>query len=265
MIQQRLIEHTNCINKELDNKYLHFFTALHGSQNYGVEYNQSDVDTRTIIIPFDSFDTNWVNSMMFVPPESEHADIKDIRIMFDLFSQQMSAYLEILFTPYVNVNPLFQEQYNVLHENRETIAHLNPYLGMKMTVQHIMDEYNLFDNPHSHILKADVITKYGYDPKLLHHMVRLQELLQRYIIDGDSFEDCLKTKQPERLIEIKQGCIPSKQAFILREDIKNWAIDFENAQKHILSKTYNSQGQNILNTTLTECFAITKQQIMEAK
>ena len=48
------------------------------------------------------------------------------------------------------------------------------------------------------------INKFGYDPKQLHHLLRVEEYLQRYIA-GESYEACLTPKYPEYLKQVKEG------------------------------------------------------------
>ena len=58
---------------------------------------------------------------------------------------------------------------------------------------------------HPYPATIDKIEKFGYDPKQLHHALRLREFLTRYI-DGESYADCLISKQREYLRNVKLGC-----------------------------------------------------------
>ena len=66
-----------------------FFVALTGSQNYGLAYEKSDIDTKAIIIP--SFKDMVMNkkpvSETIVLPTNEHIDIKDVRLYIDLLKR----------------------------------------------------------------------------------------------------------------------------------------------------------------------------------
>ena len=48
------------------------------------------------------------------------------------------------------------------------------------------------------------INKYLYDPKQLHHLLRVEEYIERYI-NGESYEKCLRSKMPEFLKQVKTG------------------------------------------------------------
>ena len=66
---------------------------------------------------------------------------------------------------------------------------------------------------HDYPSKLEILDKYGYDPKQLHHILRLRRFLERYIA-GKSYEDCLVLPNLQRdfLIRVKSGTIPVEKA-----------------------------------------------------
>ena len=48
----------------------------------------------------------------------------------------------------------------------------------------------------------DDIAKYGYSPKELHHLLRIEEYIERYIA-GEFYSDCLHTKKAAYLRGVK--------------------------------------------------------------
>lgn len=226
-VLRRVFEHAEFVNKQYESTHTRFFTALQGSQNYGLDDAESDVDTKTLVIPKVQdliLNKSRVSTTLLVEPTIEHADVKDMREMFNCFAKQNINFLEILFTPYVDVNPILTEHYIELYRHREDIAHLNSYQGLRAMVGHLMEKYHAFEHPYPSIV--DKIEKYGYDPKQLHHLIRFKEFLIRFFEDGDSYEDCLTPKNPQELIAIKRGSIPYHEAKILREEGKLWADEF---------------------------------------
>ena len=188
-VLRRVFEHADYVNQQYQDSHVRFFTALQGSQNYHLDDEESDVDTKTLIIPHVQdliLNKKRVSTTLLVEPTIEHADVKDIREMFDCFRKQNINFLEILFTPYVDVNPLLVDHYNELYNHREDIAHLNMYQGLRAMVGHLTEKYFAFDHPYPSIV--DKIEKYGYDPKQLHHMIRFQEFLTRFFQKGESYE-----------------------------------------------------------------------------
>lgn len=179
---------------------------LQGSQNYGLETANSDVDTKLIVVP--SFKDIALNrrpvSTTHVRANEEHIDFKDIRLYMETFRKQNLNFLEILFTKYSIVNPLYKEQWDRLMANREFIARMNPYRAVKSMKGIAMEKYHAME--HEYPSKVEVLKKYGYDPKQLHHLLRVEEYLYRYI-NGESYEACLHPSEASAkyLKEVKNG------------------------------------------------------------
>lgn len=175
---------------------------LQGSQNYGLDYEGSDIDTKCIVLP--TLDDLIFNrkpvSTTHVLPNEEHLDLKDVRLYFQTFRKQNLNFMEILFTKYKIVNPLYRLYWNRLIENNEQIARYNPVGAVKTMKGIAMEKYHAME--HRYPSKVDLIDKWGYDGKQLHHLMRVEEYLTRYI-NGEPYADCLITKCPERLKEIK--------------------------------------------------------------
>lgn len=74
-------EHINIV-KEIDN-YNCIFTGLYGSQNYGLATADSDIDTKSIVIP--NFHTLVMSkkpfSKTYILDNNEHAEVNDVREM----------------------------------------------------------------------------------------------------------------------------------------------------------------------------------------
>lgn len=208
MIQQR-IESDYQYVESLGYKVLGVF--LQGSQNYGLAYEGSDIDTKCIVLPsFEDFCLNKKpTSTTLVLPSNEHIDLKDIRLMFDCFKKQNVNFVEILFTQYRKLNPEFEKLYMPMFDNAEVIARYNNYAFINCMAGMSMEKYKALEHPYPTLVEK--IEKYGYDPKQLHHIVRMNEFVIRYI-DGESYSDCLASKKAEYLIDIKRGCHTLEEA-----------------------------------------------------
>ena len=164
---------------------------LQGSQNYGLDTEHSDIDTKLIVTP--SFKDIALNakpvSTTHIRDNEEHIDFKDIRLYCDCFKKQNLNFLEILFTPYAIINPLYAEQWNRLVTKREEIARMNPYRAVKSMKGIGLEKYHAME--HRYPSKADIIDAYGYDGKQVSHLIRVWDYLRRYI-DGESYESCLR-------------------------------------------------------------------------
>ena len=164
---------------------------LQGSQNYELDYAGSDVDTKLIVVP--SFRDICLNkkpvSTTHIRANAEHTDWKDIRLYVEHFRKQNLNFLEILFTPYCIINPMYKEEWDRLVAAREFIARMNVYRAVKSMKGIAMEKFHAME--HRYPTKADIIDKYGYDGKQVSHLIRVYDYLRRYIA-GESYEDCLR-------------------------------------------------------------------------
>ena len=184
---------------------------LQGSQNYGLDYEGSDIDTKCITTP--SFKEIALArkplSTTHVRENDEHIDLKDIRLYVQTFRKQNLNFLEILYTPYMWINPIYLDQWTRLIQAREEITHYDPVRSVKSMMGIASEKY--FAMEHHYPARMSWIEKYGYDPKQLHHLLRVSEYLDRYLA-GEPYGDCLKTKKAEFLKDVKQGLFELRQA-----------------------------------------------------
>ena len=188
-IMERIQEHYEEAKEYFDeNRIVGIFCQ--GSQNYGLDYENSDIDTKLIVVPtFEEIAFNKKpHSTTYVRANNEHIDFKDIRLYIETFRKQNLNFLEILFTPYKIINPQYEQWWNRLVENREAIAHYDIHRAIKSMKGIAMEKYHAME--HRYPTKIDIIDKYGYDSKQLHHLLRVEEYLERYI-SGVSYEQCL--------------------------------------------------------------------------
>lgn len=198
---------------------------LYGSQNYEMEYENSDIDTKAIVLP--SFSDIVANkSPVSTTSEMEEGlcDIKDIRVMFDNFLKQNINFLEILFTQYSVINPKYEEIFSSVIHNREEIARYDNYKFINAVAGMAMQKYKALSHPYPSII--DKIEKWGFDGKQAHHCVRLCEFMERYI-DGESFEKNLVPLDKEYILNLK------------REGFIESVVDADELCKNALSKIDN--------------------------
>ena len=177
---------------------------LQGSQNYELDYEGSDVDTKLIVVP--SFKDICLNkkpiSTTHVRANEEHTDWKDIRLYMETFRKQNLNFLEILFTDFYIINPMYKEEWDRLIAVREFIAHMNVHRAVKSMKGVAMEKYHAME--HRYPAKVDIIDKYGYDGKQVSHLIRVADYIERYI-NGESYQSCLhpSKKIVEKIIDYK--------------------------------------------------------------
>lgn len=121
-IENRLQKHYNAaLEKYGKNAVLGVF--LYGSQNYGVDTEFSDVDTKCILVPN-------VYHLAINPYQTKHLSIDGevcecmtIMHMIDNWKKQNPNFLEIMFTKYKIINPDYYNIWNNVVDNwKESIA-----------------------------------------------------------------------------------------------------------------------------------------------
>ena len=164
---------------------------LQCSQNYNLDYEGSDIDTKAIMLPsFSDFVLNAKPlSTTHIMENNEHVDFKDIRLMFDCIKKQNVNFVEILFTPYSIINPEYADLFQPVLDAREEIARYNNYAGMNCIMGMALEKQKAMEHPYPATM--DKIEAFGYDPKQLHHALRLREFMTR---------------------EVKRGCYSLKEA-----------------------------------------------------
>lgn len=154
-------------------------TMLYGSQNYGLDSADSDVDTKTMLLP--SFNMVLMDTAR-VSTEVKMTDgsldnCKDLREMFGNYLKGNINFVETLYTPYYVAN-CYPQEFEDLRAHRNLIANAKPRRLMHMAGGMAKQKYEAFDHPFEG--KLEVLKKYGYDPKQLHHLVRLYHFMRTY-------------------------------------------------------------------------------------
>lgn len=224
---------------------------LQGSQNYELDYEGSDIDCKAIVLPkFNDFVLNKKPvSTTLILDNNEHIDLKDMRLMFDCFKKQNINFVEILFTKYKIMNPKYEELYKPLFNANEMIARYNNYASVNCIAGMSMEKYKALEHPYPATI--DKIEKFGYDPKQLHHIIRLNEFIKRYM-DGECYSDCLISKNKEYLIAVKTGLHKLDTARKLADCLTKETIDIKNSFMKKYPPKINKNVENLLNEVLLD-------------
>lgn len=245
-IMKRVQEHYDYLKQK---GYEIVFLALQGSQNYELDiYDEdymSDVDTKAVVLPsFEDFVYNRQPvSKIKVLENDEHIDVKDVRVMFENYKKQNINYVETLFSKFKIVNPKYKDLVQPLFDNAEEIAHINMNQSLRCMAGMSKEKLKALKHPYPTI--ADKIKKYGYDPKQLHHICRMNDFIKKYV-SGIPYKDCLIPDDKEYLIDIKKGIFPLEEAeeLAFRLDNDTYAVKEENIlEKDII----NQKGIDLLN------------------
>ena len=248
-IMARMQEHLATVQEHFGDAWVGLF--LQGSQNYKLDYESSDIDTKAIVLPsFSDFVlTHKPVSTTHVMENDEHVDFKDIRLMFECIRKQNVNFIEILFTPYCIINPLYTDLFQSVLDAREDIARYNNYAGMSCLLGMALEKQHAMEHPYPAALAK--IEQFGYDPKQLHHALRMREFMTRYMA-GEIYFDCLVSKQSDYLVEVKRGCHTLDEARLLMQD----AVDSMTVDKKQYMDTVplaiNQHADQVLQTATVE-------------
>ena len=176
-IQQALKEHKQRV---LDAGYAEeqiLGIFLYGSQNYGTENDNSDVDTKCILIP-------TINQLAFHPINvkelrlynDEHCEVMNIIHLVKNFRKQNTNFIEILYTKYCWINPFYENLWkeNFLNQ-KEYISHYD----MNKCLQSICGQ------------AISTLNQNPLDGKKCGNGRRLQYFLTRYL-NGEEYSTCIK-------------------------------------------------------------------------
>lgn len=207
IIESRLQEHLSeaMVNENISDW---FVIASNGSMNYGLDNEDSDIDSKLLTVPSlkKLIENKRDNTTHFMKDNWEHVEVKDVALYMNTILKQNINFVETLFAKAVIVNPRYKNDWEMLYENRELIARYDTKRAVKcmygMMVQKRKDMETWTE------ARAKSFHEFGYDTKSLHHLVRLHYFLQHYIVDGWNYEDCLTKRDDAEynlLMDTKSG------------------------------------------------------------
>ena len=186
------------------------FVGIYGSQNYWLdlytEEYESDYDFKAVIIPnLRDLVNNSKPISTTIEYEGWQIDLKDIRVFTETLCKCNPAYIETLYTPY----SIYTDDYEKIINERENLVEEMGIFLLKACYGMIKEKEKAFSHPYPSI--KEKIDKYWYDPKQLHHIVRLFLLMKHYIYNDE------------------YDMLPNE--WELLENIKLWYISLEEAEK----------------------------------
>ena len=156
----------------------------YGSWNYNTNTKDSDVDTKCILVPN-------LYSLAIKPYEVKHLHVDDevcecmtIMHMVANWKKQNINFVEIMFTDYCIINPLYEEMWNCYFtmENRELVARYNIRQAIHSMVHQAI-----------HTIKQDPT-----DPKKIMNGLRIARTLEALEWYDTSYKKCIWMKDDVR-------------------------------------------------------------------
>lgn len=164
MERQTIFKELSNYKRILENKgYKVIYIGLYGSQNYNVDDELSDIDAKAIILPnLHDIIFRKVTSKT-IECENGSIDVKDLITFYDVIKKGNFSYIESIDTEYSIGDKYIKELFKQFRPNLKSI------LGAMYEKRKALT--------HEYPSKKEEFKKWGFDPKQLHHIVRLYELL----------------------------------------------------------------------------------------
>ena len=211
-LEARVMEHyKEALKLYPEDRILGIF--LQGSQNYYLDDEESDVDTKLLLVP--TLDEIVFNlkpvSTTHILENDEHIDAKDVRLYWQCFKKGNPNFVEILYSRVSYINPMYMDAWMAMVQNRELIARVHPMAAAKAMMGMVQEKFHAME--HRYPSRAHIVDKFGYDPKQLQHLIRMSWFLEEYVKDWHDYEKILTLSFTENmpcdyrawLMNIKRG------------------------------------------------------------
>lgn len=252
-IANRIHEHAlhgiNTYNKDW------FVIAAQGSMNYGMMDEESDVDTKLLLIPSLEdlvLNKTAISHTLEMPDNAEHVDCKDVRDYFKIFRKSNINFVEILFTDYWVVNSQYYDLWAELLNHGEELARINPYAAVSCMGGMAKQKFNsLF---HEYPSRMEYINKFGYDPKQLSHLARIRYFIEHYV-ENDDYINCIYPQDEEYRAWLLEGKrtgwhLNKEEAEKVGRQFLSEIDDYVQKYKHIYKNENNQELDDFLNNIL---------------
>ena len=171
-----------------------FAIALKGSQNYNLDDSESDIDANLVFIP--SFkDLREDTTYKFTFPEGE-CTCHNLYSFAAIVAKGNPQWVEVCNTEYCIGDLSMFRHYK-----------LNPSALKGMFMEKVTAFKKLYPS------RAKYVEQFGYDPKQLHHCIRLYDLLEK---DVSIYK--YSNERRDTLIKIKRGMLTEQQADAMLQD-----------------------------------------------
>lgn len=174
--------------------------------------------------------------------------------MKSLYLKGNVRYLETLYTDYKVVSPLYFGFFRKLQNVRELVANSLPRRLMHSAAGMAEQKYAAMDHPFPS--KLEVLEEHGYDPKQLHHLVRLENFMRTFM-ESLSYEASLVPDDSSRafILSLKTKPLPKQQAWELADITRaNVKTMLECADRTLPEDNNHALAQEALDDLVVDLF-----------
>lgn len=191
------------------------YLAVQGSQNYNLDtYTDkymSDVDMKCFVMPTfeDLYNGNKVSKTLTT--NFGQVEVKDVRLFTELLGKMNSSYLELLYTKYYKLASKYADLVQEMKLYRDKLVEERLPLLMKSMFGMCLEKQKALCHEYEGL--KDKLEKYGgYDPKQLHHALRMTMMMDG-LMYGRSYKEVLEFEGTSRefLLDVKVNGVNSKE------------------------------------------------------
>lgn len=212
MNKEEIFKTLNNYKKSIEEKgYMVYAIMLKGSQNYNLDDKESDIDADAILIPklHEIGKSRCTQKFKF---DNGEVVCHDIYTFSEIVAKGNPQWIEVCHTEYK-----IGEDISFLKHHK-----VNPSALKGMAYEKVKAFDHLFPS------REHIIKKFGYDPKQLHHIIRLYDLLYHdvpiYKYDGEA---------RDKMIAIKRGLYGVEEANKIKEEYMQKIVDLAEERKLI--------------------------------
>ena len=240
MEKQEIYKTIGEYKKFLEEKgYQVIYIGLYGSQNYNLDDELSDIDCKAIILPSLHDIIFRKTTSKVVKCDKGEIDVKDLITFYEVIRKGNFSYIESIDTEYSIGDKYIKELFKQIRPNFKS------FLGAMYEKRKALT--------HEYPSKHEEFEKWGFDPKQMHHIYRLHDLLN-YNINFNEYKSYLnydyKDMVRDILIDIKRNKNNHTKEFaeeqsdvfiehakeLIPEDYKYEPIDLSNEVSAYLEK-----------------------------
>lgn len=189
--------------------YYVYAIMLKGSQNYNLDDEESDVDANVILIPTI---TQMLDGGVSTKFEFEEGEVTahDIYNFAKIVAKGNPQWIEVCHTEYK------------IGDSLDMFKHfeINPSALKGMAYEKVKAFDKLYPS------REHMVKKHGYDPKQLHHIIRLFDLLK----SGEPIVS-YEGEYRDVMIGIKRGALSKEKAFEMRDEYNKLIIELAEEKK----------------------------------
>lgn len=200
------------------------YIGLYGSQNYNLDDEYSDIDVKAIILPslHDIIFRKVISKT--IECENGNIDVKDLLTFYDVIKKGNFSYIESIQTEYSIGDEYIKNLFKQVKLNQKSIVGAMYEKRKALT--------------HEYPSKVAEFEKWGFDPKQHHHILRLYDLLQKNLQEGNEYRSFLTYSDDNDVRKMLLSTKRNKEA-LTKEEVEEESDDIINRARELVDYNYH--------------------------